>query len=707
MKEFTDQDPRVLGGFRLLARLGEGGMGRVYLAVDGQGERVAVKVVHPEYATDQEFRRRFRREARLAARVAGPGLARVVAADPDAEPPWLVTEYVPGLALSEAVDAHGALPAPACRRLAGQLIEALKTVHAAGLVHRDLKPNNVILAADGAHLIDFGIARSADESAITHTGQTPGTPGYIAPEVLLGKTADARADVFALGAVLAFAAQARHPYGTGPAAVVMARPLATDPDLSGITEPELKGVVQRCLAQDPAHRPGLAEIAGITEARPAATGFWIPATMLDGIGRRAEEAAELTRMRPARSPSPHPPTALPAPQPPTVTTPARKPRKPSTATSTPRPAPSRKLRLPHGSAAFTRRGALGLAALATGAWVIGRMKGLGGEDPGPRPRALWHHAMKGEVATPVVADGVVYAGSSKRGITALDARTGRQRWHVPLRTGAAWLTHAEGTLYFSDSGEPGINDVPLHAIDARTGRARWTVSGPHPGYEAVTAHRDLVYLSHMDPLRALDSSNGKVRWAYRHDPDYQDSLSVTPYGDVLYVTGKQGVDCLDAASGRRRWRTDIQMPRDIAVSGGALYVAGFGAVSVLDRRTGKLRRSYGFGSNWPFDVVASGRTLCVTDNDDVVGVDVATGEKPWRIDMRNFPDLSAMEGGLVAVGDGDQICLIEAASGTVRWRLAPDTAVSYPVLTDSVVYVGVDDDGVMALDTAKPPEPSS
>ncbi|MEV7794595.1 serine/threonine-protein kinase [Streptomyces sp. NPDC087512] len=703
MRELTGQDPRAVAGFRLLARLGEGGMGRVYLAVDQRGERVAVKIIHPEYATDDEFRRRFRRETRLAARVAGPGLARVVAADPDAESPWLATEYVPGLALSEAVGAYGALPVPACRQLAGQLVTALEAVHAAGLVHRDLKPSNVILAADGARLIDFGIARSADESAITHTGQTPGTPGYIAPEVLAGTTADARADVFALGAVLAFAAQGRHPYGTGPAAVVMARPLTVDPDLSGITDTELRGAVRHCLARDPAHRPRLDEIGRAMDTGHTATGFWIPATVLDGIGRRAERAAALTVTRPDRGLAPHPPTALPASRPPTVTVPSHRPRTP--VTSTPRPAPRRELRLPRAAATFTRRSALGIAALAAGAWVIGRV--TGDDDPGPRPRTLWHHPMKGSVAAPVVAEGVVYTGSSESGITALDARSGRRVWHVPLRAGAAWLTYAEGTLYFSDAADPGSEDVPFHALDARTGRTRWTVSGPHPGHEGVVAHRDLVYLTHDDPVRALGSADGRVRWTYRHDPDYQSGISVTPYGDALYVCGKLGVDCLDAASGRRRWRTRIQMPKDTAVSGSALHVAGFGAVTVLDRKTGERRRSYEFEKDWPSDVVPSGRTLCVTDHHDVVGVDTATGRKSWRIGMESFPDLSAAEGGLVAAGDGDRIRLIETASGTVRWRLDHDEGVSAPVLTGSTVYVGTHDDGLLAVDTARPPEPDN
>lgn len=209
MQQLLVDDPAKLGGYQLLGRLGAGGMGVVYIGRGPQGDVVAIKVVRPQYASDSEFRRRFMREVRVAQGMTGPGLVKIVAADADAAQPWLATEYIAGPTLADAVIRHGPLETPAWAGVAHQLGTALHTVHEAGIIHRDLKPANVLLSRTGPRLIDFGIARTHNDSALTNVGQAVGTIGYMAPEYLTTATADERADLFAFGAVLSYAATGR------------------------------------------------------------------------------------------------------------------------------------------------------------------------------------------------------------------------------------------------------------------------------------------------------------------------------------------------------------------------------------------------------------------------------------------------------------------------------------------------------------------
>ncbi|GAX58261.1 serine/threonine protein kinase [Streptomyces olivochromogenes] len=240
--------------------LGAGGMGTVYAAVGERGERVAVKVVHAGQAADEQFRARFRREVQVLGRVSGPCLVPLLEADPEAETPWLATAYVPGLTLAQHAAAHGPLAGIQLHLFAAGAAGALAAVHAVGVVHRDLKPANVILAPDGPRVLDFGIAHVADGTAVTRTGMLTGTPGWLSPEYYRDGTAGPPGDVFAWGALLAFAATGRHPFGTGNAEAVAFRVLNGEPDLAGVPD-ELAGVVESCLAKDPAHRPSSSAVA--------------------------------------------------------------------------------------------------------------------------------------------------------------------------------------------------------------------------------------------------------------------------------------------------------------------------------------------------------------------------------------------------------------------------------------------------------------
>ncbi|MGW7527867.1 serine/threonine-protein kinase [Streptomyces sp. NPDC054783] len=252
-------DPPVVAGYRLAARLGAGGMGRVYLSHTPGGRPVAIKVVRPELADDPDFRRRFAREVRAARRVRGAYTAELIDADADGVPPWLATLYVPGPSLTEAVARRGPLPVPAVLTLMAGVAEALQAIHAEGIVHRDLKPSNVLLAADGPRVIDFGIALAADGTSYTATGNTIGTPAFMAPEQASGDEVTAATDIFALGQTAAFAALGRPLYGDGSGVNMLYRIVHSAPDLSLLPEP-LRPLFARCLAADPAERATAAEV---------------------------------------------------------------------------------------------------------------------------------------------------------------------------------------------------------------------------------------------------------------------------------------------------------------------------------------------------------------------------------------------------------------------------------------------------------------
>ncbi|GGL89781.1 hypothetical protein GCM10010129_37030 [Streptomyces fumigatiscleroticus] len=252
-------DPPVVAGYRLAARLGAGGMGRVYLSHTQGGRPVALKVVRPELADDPDFLQRFRREIKAARRVKGAYTAELIDADADGVPPWLATLYVPGPSLAEAVVRRGPLPVPAVLWLMAGVAEALQAIHGAGVVHRDLKPSNVLLAADGPRVIDFGISLASDATWRTATGAAIGTPTFMAPEQASGGEVTAATDVFSLGQTAAFAALGRPLYGDGPAATVLYRIVHEDPDLSPLPEP-LRPLLARCLAADPEERVTPADV---------------------------------------------------------------------------------------------------------------------------------------------------------------------------------------------------------------------------------------------------------------------------------------------------------------------------------------------------------------------------------------------------------------------------------------------------------------
>jgi WD40 repeat protein/serine/threonine protein kinase len=351
MERLKPGDPSRVGNYRLVGRLGEGGMGQVFLGLSPGGRQVAVKIIHPGYASGKQFRERFAREIEAARRVGGFHTASVVDADPGADPPWMVTAFIHGPSLQQAVAGGGPFSLEKLCRLGAGLAEGLAAIHACGLVHRDLKPSNVILADDGPRIIDFGIARAAEASPMTTAGMVVGTYSYMAPEQLLGEVAGPASDVFALGCTLAFAATARVTFGDDSVITVVYRITKEPPDLTGVTEEHgFRQLLSECLAKNPADRPGLATIL----ERLAETGSAAEAYVAElrepaaGYRHRAEPAA-------ADAPAPNPPKPAP-----NVPKPA--PNMPKPAPNMPKPAPDVAAGSVSGSAGSPSGGGMGLGS---------------------------------------------------------------------------------------------------------------------------------------------------------------------------------------------------------------------------------------------------------------------------------------------------------------------------------------------------------
>ncbi|KOU44403.1 hypothetical protein ADK53_02040 [Streptomyces sp. WM6373] len=331
MEQLHPHDPHRIGPYRLLSRLGAGGMGQVYLARSDPGRTVAVKLVHPGLAAREEFRIRFRQEVDAARRVGGEWTAPVLDADTEAPTPWFATGYVAGPSLRRVV-AHdfGPLPDRSLRILAAGLAHALQDIHRAGIVHRDLKPSNVLITLDGPRVIDFGIARAPTgyDAGLTRAGEVIGSPGFMAPEQIRGEPVTAACDVFCLGAVLAYAATGRLPFGDaeqpGGLAALLMRSTEAQPDLAGVPA-QLLGLVRDCLHRDPGARPGPAEVlarvgANDTVADGRALEPWLPAPLVARLGRHAvqlldREDAGPDRAMPAPPPLPPSYSAYPPPEP--------------------------------------------------------------------------------------------------------------------------------------------------------------------------------------------------------------------------------------------------------------------------------------------------------------------------------------------------------------------------------------------------------
>ncbi|MEV4678056.1 serine/threonine-protein kinase [Actinomadura sp. NPDC049382] len=530
MEALRPGDPRQVGPYRLEARLGAGGMGQVFLGVSPGARRVAVKVIRAEYAGDDRFRARFAREVEAARRVGGYHTAQVVDADPEAASPWLVTAFVPGPSLREAVAGRGPLDPGAVRALASGLAEGLAAIHACGLVHRDLKPGNVIMAADGPRIIDFGIARATDATALTSHNAVVGTYAYMAPEQVLGDMPGPSGDVFSLGCVLAYAATGRGPFDAETIPAIVHRVLHEEPDLSALPD-GLRNMVAACLAKDPARRPGPDALITAPESIEPP-----PDTGPPGGEAGTHAGATLSATRPRDAPA-----------------------------AAPAPVGRRALLIGGGAAAAA------VAAGVPAAFLLTRREERPAAAPPaspPRPDGLIPHS--GSLSAPDVKtldevaispDGrTVAAGGLDSTITLWDVATGRVLRTI-RRTGwvGALAFSPDGASLASSSTSPG----QLLVWDVASGRLKVNVRTGEFGLNALAYSPDGRTIAGSNPdARLFDAATGRTRAEFDLGHSGVNAVAFSPDGGTVAV-GVDGyykkppgrtVQLLDGRTLRRRGR---------------------------------------------------------------------------------------------------------------------------------------------------------
>lgn len=511
MTPLSSGDPRSIGGYTLLGRLGAGGMGVVYLGVSASGRQVAVKLVHEPYAQEDEFRTRFRQEITAARRVSGAFTAPVVDADPDADRPWMATLYVPGLTLAQVVERDGPLGGPELRALGLGLTEALRDIHRAGLVHRDLKPGNVMMTGDGPRVIDFGISRAADNQRLTTTGQMIGTPPFMSPEQLSSpRDVTPASDVFSLGSLLVFAAVGTGPFDAESPYITGYQVVFGTPDLGGVPE-ALLGVVERCLAKDPAARPELTDVQRMLQDLPESGAAW--SRTARPVKRRARSAAQ------------------------------------GAATTVPRTGGRRR----------TRMLLTGLGA-ALGVTVLGVAVAAFGSDPqstgasaataraatlpdGWRP---WQKQLRYDVrGVPldyggpgcVTGEGALFCGGTGFTVARIDPASGRTLWRSGTRPQGAQPVGVRGGLVYVYE-EPDGRTRRVVALDAGTGHRRWQRDISR-SEDAVLYDGGLLTLSPDQTSFVAYGPSGKELW---RAPSLDEYCTPSALGGVPYALCSRGTE---------------------------------------------------------------------------------------------------------------------------------------------------------------------
>ncbi|MFE9723101.1 protein kinase [Streptomyces sp. NPDC005794] len=575
LEPLREDSPRRIGPYAVLARLGAGGMGEVFLGLrDGSGPDgapVAVKTVRRDVAQDPGFRQRFRREIAVAQSVTGPGLAPVLDGDAETDVPWLATGYVAGPTLSAAVRRSGALGEEEVRMLGADLARALESVHAAGVVHRDMKPGNVMLAADGPRLIDFGIARGAGATPLTTTSRMIGSPAFMSPEHVAGSGRVVPAsDVFCLASLLCFAVTGRDPFGDGPVAAVLYRVKYVEADLDGVPD-ALRAVLQDCLAADPAARPAPGELAA--RLAPEGPVRW-PAPVAAHIAGYERELASVRALGGPLLPGYTPTRAATGSRTPVDQLPTQGPGLPPPVVAPARPARRRRL-LGAALAVVVLAGAVtgGLFALRDG---DGGGTG-GGKSPaqaGPPGWKPWHATFTGTPLGCEAGQDVVVCRMADGTYEALSAADGKKLWEFAAgeEAGEAEARYSPSGTFFMPNGStrPTVHEDSVYfatgdrllAVDARTGTSRWEV-------EAGAAHRlgssprvadGLVFvatggLPDGSGIAAFDVRDGTEKW---REPLAGDDLAQYQNGDfwplgvrdgLLYADNEEGLHAFRAVDG--------------------------------------------------------------------------------------------------------------------------------------------------------------
>ncbi|MEW2275278.1 PQQ-binding-like beta-propeller repeat protein [Streptomyces sp. SID685] len=562
MKHLGTGDPVRLGPYRLLGVLGEGGMGKVYVGQDRAGTAAAVKVLRPELAHDTGLAQRFVREALAASAVRSPGVAAVLGAQTEGGRPWIATEFLAGPTLDQIVDRHGPLDDMRLRALAVSIAHTLRDIHAAGFIHRDLKPPNIVVTADGPRIIDFGIARPEHGLTLTTTGQIPVTPGYGAPEQVLGQRVAPAADIFSLGAVLVYAATGQRAFGGAHVAAVQYEVVHGEPHWDGLT-PEQHALIAPCLAKDAATRPTPEQIADAFALPKKARAVWRHGPIADAIKERERAIRDLTA--------------------------------PLLTTQAVGAAPSRRRLL----TGFAAGGALLAATGGTGWWLLSdkspdrkdlftippavktpTARILSADDGdyivGGQAKPLWSHekALSTDSPAPLPIRDVLIAGPDSGGIAAFNVVDGKRRWQAPD------VQMASGYLSLSDRLVAAVGkDGTLHTFVPSTGEPKWTA--PAEARTLLAADAEAVYVLTKDyRLRAVGRSDGGTRWTALAPTQFRSGIRSPGVvdGNVLVVASTSGhALAVDTRTGSTLWALYNQSrksPLLPAARSGVVYLNG-------------------------------------------------------------------------------------------------------------------------------------
>lgn len=757
MEQLTQHDPRRIGPFEVLGRLGAGGMGLVYLARSASGRRVAIKTVRTELAEDQLFRVRFTREVEAARAVSGFYTAAVVDADPRAAVPWLATAYVPAPSLEEIVNECGPMPAQAVRWLAAGIAEALQSIHGAGLVHRDLKPSNVLVVEDGPRVIDFGIASGVSNTRLTMTNVAVGTPAYMSPEQARdSRSVTGASDVFSLGSTLVFAATGHAPFhGANPVETVFML-LREGPDLAGLPD-ELRPLIESCMKMEAGLRPTPEDLQAQLAPHLFSSGSDDSGTASAWLPHRA--TAMIEQRRGGRPPAPAPAQRPAEPAPPVPQAPPQQsPRgadwdsawhggsDPRTGQAAPSPvaapAAAGPVRLPGAKVpigpgprvADPGRSAVAEAGPATG-WIRppGGLNGDGAAtsalpSPGPAPAPApvpppasppdgaaghwrpWRFRMSNDVwGTPVVAGDLLYVTSFE--VHALDVGSGRRQFKT---RDVAWaMAVAAGRIHASDG-------PTLYALDAANGQERWRLGTDAWVYSLKVDRGTVLTGTRGGGVQAWEASNGEMLWETTGAQSDFETPEAGPaiFGDTVYVWKDARLRALEARTGVERWSYPVgdaascgNVPvRVHPASDGYVYVAAGTRVLAIDIANGLVRWHFESPAVFlsppvfaPGPAVTGGGVYLADYLGTVYALDATTGKDRWRIatESRQSTEPVLVAGGNIHVGSGSALYTLDAVTGTPMWRFAAGgEVIGAPVVADGRVHFGSADHVLYTLDAS-------
>ncbi|MFK0152595.1 PQQ-binding-like beta-propeller repeat protein [Streptomyces sp. NPDC090493] len=728
MTPLSTGDPESIGGYTLLGRLGAGGMGVVYLGVSASGRQVAVKLVRGAYAQEEEFRTRFRQEIAAARRVSGAFTAPVVDADPDAERPWMATLYVPGLNLAEVVEKDGPLSPGELRALGLGLTEALRDIHRAGLVHRDLKPRNVLMTDDGPRVIDFGISRADDHQSLTTTGRMIGTPPFMSPEQLAApRDVTPASDVFSLGSLLVFAAVGTGPFDADSPYITGYQVVHGTPDLDGVPG-DLLDIVERCLDKDPGARPELTDIHRMLRALPE-SGSTAPRT----TGRSAKPGHHPAAPGPAATATSAGTSSAAATSAGAETgTATGSGGATGTATGTGRRRRARMLLT--GLGAVLAVAALGVAAgffmpdsdPASGATATATARAAS-LPAGWRP---WRTALRyGVQGIPLDYDspGCVTSGTALfcggTGFTAarIDASSGRVRWRTGTRPqGAEPIGVRDGLVYVYE--DPDDRTRRVVALDATTGHRRWQ-RDINKSEAAVLYDGGLLTLSPDYASFVAYGPSGKELW---RAPSLDEYCTPAALGGAPYALCSQGTDAgqapvelmrlgpgsltesatlprkseaLGAVGGRPLFLAP-QTAKDVYESG---YERPYNALLRVDPETGQVRRTPLARPLTGAATLVDGVVYFVRSDGSVTAVSADTGRELWRkvtdVESLSAPAVSATYRRVYFANRFGRLLALDSRTGAEVWRTSAlddpgDKAQSYPprvlLVKDAIVATAGD-----------------